>query len=44
MLYGNDRGFDAWWSRLADKTARRTRAAEGLRSRRLGIKKTEGIR
>jgi len=44
MLYGNDRGFDAWWSRLADKTARRTRAAEKLRSRRSGIKTREVTR
>lgn len=41
LYYGDDAGFDQWWSRLADKQSRRTRAAEGLRSRRAAIKKSE---
>jgi len=38
MLYGNDRGFNAWWNRLADDSPRRTRAAD---DRRAEIKKSE---
>lgn len=32
LYYGDDRGFNAWWSRLADKTACRTRAADDRRA------------